>query len=67
MTADSIKDNSIKAEKLRWILEKDYGIHSVSELEKAIEESPGINIGIFTSPLCKNFNRSKDEPKEFFC
>ena len=45
------KDNSAKAEKLKQILEADYNIHSVSELEKAIKESPGVDIGIFTTPI----------------
>ncbi len=48
------KDNSAKAEKLKQILEADYNIHSASELEKAIKESPGVDIGIFTTPIKKS-------------
>lgn len=52
-TITDIKDTSAKAEKIMQILEKDYDIHSTSELEKAIKESPGIDIGIFTTPIIK--------------
>lgn len=48
------KDNSAKAEKLKQILEADYNIHSASKLEKAIKESPGVDIGIFTTPIKKS-------------
>lgn len=52
-TITDVKNNSAKAEKIKKILEKDYGIYSTSELEKAIKESPGIDIGIFTTPIIK--------------
>lgn len=49
-----VKDNSAKTEKIKQILEKDYDIHSALELEKAIKESPGVDIGIFTTPIKKS-------------
>lgn len=35
-------------EEMKKILSKRYGIHSEEELIRAIKESEGINIGIFT-------------------
>lgn len=60
--------NSIKAraEKIKQILKEEYNINNQEEFEKAIEESPGIDIGIFVAPLDKKSNRSKGEPKVFF-
>lgn len=49
-----IKENKITAEKMRDILKKDYDIHSISELEKAMKESPGVDIGIFTTSIKKS-------------
>ena len=48
-------DNStkVKAEKLKQILKEEYNIHNQAEFEKSIEESHGLDIGIFVSPLDK--------------
>lgn len=40
--------------KLREILKTEYGISSMEELDKALKESAGLNIGIFTTPLSKS-------------
>lgn len=53
MTVDNKQDNSAKLEKIKQILEKDYDIHSISELEKAMDGSMGIDIGIFITPIAK--------------
>lgn len=49
-----IKENKITAEKMMNILKEDYNIHSVSELEKTMKKSPGIDIGIFTTSIKKS-------------
>lgn len=45
-------------EKIKGILEKEFGIRSDEEFEAAVEAFPGINIGIFTMPFER---RKKDE------
>lgn len=52
-TMTDVRDNTAKVEKIKQILEKDYDIHNTSELEKAIKESQGVDIGIFTTPIIK--------------
>lgn len=47
------KNSKEKAEKLKQILKDDFNIHNQAELEKAIQESPGLDISIFTMPLDK--------------
>lgn len=42
-----------KAEKLKQILKEEYNINNQAELERAIIEYPGIDIGIFTLPIDK--------------
>lgn len=50
---ESIKNGKITVEGMQQILEKEYDIHNYAELEKAIEENPGIDVGIFVSPYEK--------------
>lgn len=38
------------ADRLRKILERDYGIKTDEELLKAVEEEPGVDLGIFVTP-----------------
>jgi hypothetical protein len=39
------------AARMKEILKKEYGICSMEELDRAMQESPGINLGIFTMPI----------------
>lgn len=47
------KNTKAKVEKLKQILKEEYNINNQAELERAIVESPGIDIGIFALPLDK--------------
>ncbi|MFV0362738.1 MAG: hypothetical protein ACK5LL_06575 [Suipraeoptans sp.] len=47
------KAEKMMAVKMKQILAGEYNIHNEAEFEKAIKESPGINIGIFTKPFHK--------------
>lgn len=47
------KNTKAKVEKLKQILKEEYNINNQAELERAIVESPGVDIGIFTLPLDK--------------
>lgn len=45
-------------EKLKKILEEEYGISNDKELEQAIEKYEGLDVGIFTSPKWRNIDES---------
>lgn len=47
------KNSKAKVEKLKQILKEEYNINNQAELQRAIAESPGVDIGIFTLPLDK--------------
>lgn len=36
--------------RIREILEKEYGVRSTEELDEAVRELTGVNIGVFTLP-----------------
>lgn len=38
-------------QKMKDLLREKYGINSVEELDKAMAESPGVNLGIFTGAI----------------
>lgn len=40
----------MNADEMKTILKNEYGISDLKELRKAIEESPGVDIGLFTIP-----------------
>lgn len=42
---------SVTAARLREILLTEYGISNEKEFNEAVKNSPGINIGLFTTPL----------------
>ena len=43
-------------ERLREIIDKEFGITTDADLLKAIEEYPDIDLGIFASPVMKDFS-----------
>jgi hypothetical protein len=43
-------------ERLREIMDKEFGITTDADLLKAIEEYPDIDLGIFASPVMKDFS-----------
>lgn len=45
-------------DKLREIMEKEYGIKTDADLLKAIEEFPDIDLGIFTSPVMEDLSHA---------
>jgi len=50
-------------EKIRNILKTEYGIKNDEEFKAAVEDFPGINIGIFTMPLLER-NGSSEQKTE---
>lgn len=48
---------------LKELLKTEYGIYSESEFDKAVEEMPGVDLGIFTMPLKMEGNNSEQEDK----
>jgi hypothetical protein len=50
---EELKAEKMTAVKMKQILAGEYNIHNEAEFEKAIKESPGINMGIFTNPFHK--------------
>ncbi len=47
------------ADKLRKILETEYGIKNDAEFIKAVKKFEGINLGIFTAPIERGKNGGK--------
>jgi hypothetical protein len=45
------------AASMKEILKNEYGIGSIDEFNEAVENSPGLNLGIFLSPM----RRESDE------
>lgn len=45
-------------EKLKKIMETEYGIKTDFDLMKAVEETPGVDLGIFVSPLTKDMSHA---------
>ena len=49
----------VTAETLRKILLEEYGISNDKELEDAIRKMPKINIGIFVSPVIRDYEKEE--------
>lgn len=45
-------------DRLREIMEKEFGIKTDADLLKAIEEYPDIDLGIFASPVMEDFGHA---------
>ncbi len=45
-------------DRLREIMEKEFGITTDADLLKAIEEYPDIDLGIFASPVMEDFSHA---------
>lgn len=45
-------------DKLRGIMEKEYGIKTDADLLKAIEEFPDVDLGIFASPIMEDLGHA---------
>ena len=50
------------AELIRRQLEKEYGIKNLQELNKALAEYPGIDIGLFASPIERRNDAQRSIP-----
>ena len=48
-------------EKIKHILKTEYGIKNDEEFKAAVEDFPGINIGIFTMPLLERSGNSEQK------
>ena len=51
----------MEAAQMWRILGKEYGIHSLEELDEAASAMPGIDLGIFTVPYGEKTRESKEK------
>lgn len=57
----------MEAARLREILKTEYGIENDGDLDEAVRKMSGVNLGIFTLPLCERSEDGERKAQNTIC